>query len=183
MDIMETLGPGTQLLEKKENQHLTCEELLRTELNGKFLAVERYDAILWKIRSGYVVVLYGALALMGADNLNVSSNFGNTLFLTIVIVLMWGFGISGFLIDMGFLLSKLRVVLASNELYTLALQISLGNLTCAEASDQLKSLLQNSGESLQSVPASVMWNTLRWLIPLYFGTPVIGTIIFLIATP
>lgn len=179
---MEPLSLGSILMDKIESTKLTCDEIVRTELNGKYLAVERYDAILWKIRSGYVVVLYGALALMGGANLNISSILGNAQFLAAVVIMMWGFSISGFMIDMGFLLSKLRVVLASNELYGLALQIALGNLTCAQASDVLQPLLQNSGESSRHVPLVVLWGTLRWLLPLYFGTPIVGTIIYLVAT-
>lgn len=179
---MEPLTSKSNLINKLESTKLSCDEIVRTELNGKFLAVERYDAILWKIRSGYVVVLYGALALMGHDNLNIPSILGNARFFAIMVVLMWGFSISGFIIDVGFLLSKLRVVMASNKLYELAFNISLEKLTYTQASEELRPLLQNSGESSNPVPFSVFRLTLRWLLPLYFGTPILGTIIYLIAT-
>ncbi len=39
----------------------SLDELIRSELEGKNIATGRYDEILWKIRAGYVVVLYGAL--------------------------------------------------------------------------------------------------------------------------
>jgi hypothetical protein len=81
----------------------------------------------------------------------------------------------------GFLMSKLRVVIASNKLYDLAFKISLGKLTYVEAFDELQPLLQNSGESATPVPFAVFRITLRWLLPLYFGTPVVGTIIYFIA--
>ena len=41
--------------------YLDISELLKVELPGKKVAMGRYDEILWKIRSGYLVVLAGVL--------------------------------------------------------------------------------------------------------------------------
>ena len=180
---METLTNSSGLTDDLMSTKLTCDELIRTELKGKFMAVERYDAILWKIRSGYVVVLYGALGLVGGANLNILPTLGSERFLAAMVILIWGFSICGFIIDMGFSLSKLRVVLASDELYLLALEVALDRLECQDAYDRLEMLLKNAGESSQRVPFGVQWNTWRWLLPLYFGTPIVGTVIYLTAAP
>lgn len=165
-------------LELGETKRLTCDELIRAELTGKFSAVERYDSMLWKIRSGYVVVLYGGLAILGGTGLNISTILGNTRFLIATLILIWGFSFCGFFIDVGFSRSKLRVVVASNQLYTLALQFALGKRQYEQEYDALRVLLENSGESLRKVPGDLLWNTVRWLMPLYFGTPVVGTVIY-----
>jgi hypothetical protein len=176
--MMATQDQRGSALELGDTKKLTCDELIRTELAGKFAAVERYDSMLWKIRSGYVVVLYGGLAILGSTGLNISAILGNTRFLAATVILIWGFSLCGFLIDIGFSRSKLRVVIASNQLYTLALKIALGKVQCDQEYDALHALLENSGESLRRVPADLLWNTLRWLLPLYFGTPIVGTFIY-----
>lgn len=43
---------------------ITPDELIRSALDGKPQATSGYDAILWKIRAGYVAILYGALGLL-----------------------------------------------------------------------------------------------------------------------
>ena len=43
---------------------LAREELIRAELDGKLKAIAGYDEILWKIRAGYVGILYGSLAII-----------------------------------------------------------------------------------------------------------------------
>jgi hypothetical protein len=159
-----TVATVDQVLDSADQvktKRLTSEELIRFELQGKFRAVARYDSMLWKIRSGYAVVLYGALAIVGGTELNISSILGNSRFLVATILLIWGFSLCGFIIDVGFLISKLRVVIASNELYDLALQIALGTVDPRREYSKLRDLLQNSGESLRQVPFAVLWNTFR----------------------
>jgi hypothetical protein len=51
--------------ESKATPKLSYDELIRLELRGKLLAVERYDSMLWKIRSGYIAILYGTLTIIG----------------------------------------------------------------------------------------------------------------------
>jgi hypothetical protein len=38
--------------------------LVRAELEGKVRAVGDHDVILWKIRAGYLAILYGSLGLL-----------------------------------------------------------------------------------------------------------------------
>jgi hypothetical protein len=73
---------------------LTSDELIRAELRGKFLAIERYDSMLWKIRSGYVVVLYGALTILGVggtSGLIAMPSADRNRMLFAAVLLVWGF--------------------------------------------------------------------------------------------
>ncbi len=83
-------------------------DLIISELQDKSRAIHGYDAILWKIRSGYVVVLYGALSLVSGK---VVALTGAALLLFIV-----GIALAAFLIDYSFVLRKMRVVVAGDEL-------------------------------------------------------------------
>ncbi len=51
----------TEQPQESERAELTLDELIRSQLQGKTRSLGQYDAILWKLRSGYVVVLYGVL--------------------------------------------------------------------------------------------------------------------------
>jgi hypothetical protein len=159
----------------------TPEELIRSEVRGKLLAGERYDTIIWKIRSGYIVVLYGALALLGGTGLDGAVQFGISDILSVALILVWGFSLSGFIIDLDFLLSKLRVVTALNALIDLALRIALQQTNALQEYASLQGLLQMSGEASKPVDKSRLWITLRWLLPFYFVTPIMVTIIYLIS--
>src|SRR5215204_4446808 len=103
---------------------LTPDELIRLELRGKFLAVERYDSMLWKIRSGYVVVLYGALTIVGGTSgLTATPSLGGNRVLGAALLLIWGFSLSGLAVDYFFLKAKFRVVNDVNALKDLGLPV------------------------------------------------------------
>jgi hypothetical protein len=53
------MGPN----EQPSTAKLTRDELILFELRGKNIAIGRYDTILWRIRSGYLIVVYGSLLL------------------------------------------------------------------------------------------------------------------------
>ena len=53
--ITDSRSDQEQSLESQTEERFTLGELMRLELDGKNQATGRYDAILWKIRSGYVV--------------------------------------------------------------------------------------------------------------------------------
>lgn len=154
---------------------LTYENLIRMELDGKFKAVERYDSILWKIRSGYIITLYGGLSLLGNKDMNLIAVNNKLL---IIALFAWGVSICAFIVDRGFLISKLRVVQDSNALYAVALEVAEGKKIIDPS--MLKQLLLNSGESLKRVQGKVLGNAWRSILPLYLITPVFATIAWLV---
>lgn len=157
------------------NLNLTLEELIRSELHGKDLAIERYDSILWKIRSGYVAVLYGALSLFGKEVLSLP---------LLTLALICGFSLCAFIIDYSFLRSKVQVVVAKDKLADIALQF-VSKAEDAQFKD-LSYLLHNSGEDptfrFESDVHRILWN---WngagrVLILYVVTPIVGAIVSLI---
>lgn len=161
-----------------ETRPLTCDELIRTEIAGKSTALGRYDSILWKVRSGYAIILYSGLAILGTTGLNISTILGNERFLIALIMLIWGFSICGYAIDINLSHRKLRVVEASNRLYILALDLALGKVQYNQAHHDLDALLTNAGESLIHVPRRLFWYNALWIAPIYLGTPIIASIIY-----
>lgn len=165
---------------------LTRENLIWSALEGKLNAIGGYDAIIWKVRAGYVAILYGALTLLvgtgGASGIAViMSNFFHAVSIFLLIV---GFSATAFIIDFSYLRKKLRVIVARDALIDIALQSD------AEDKEKLESLLHIAGETfVESLPgeahmeykAKRNWN-LKWiLVPLYATTPVIAFFIYLIS--
>jgi hypothetical protein len=160
---------------------LTSDELIRMELRGKFLAIERYDSMLWRIRSGYVVVLYGALTIVGGTSgLIVTPNSDNNRMLAVALLLIWGLSLSGLAVDYFFLRAKFRVVKDANDLKDLALRVARGkNLGDAEYAT-LRELLQISGEKPKSVRGPQFWNAWFSVVWIYLATPILGIAVLFI---
>jgi hypothetical protein len=150
---------------------LTLEELIRSELQGKSQAIGRYDDILWKIRSGYVAILYGALSLLGKETLGSPS---------LTLLMIYGFSVCAFVVDYSFLRSKLRVVVAKDRLVDVAQQLIAG--TEATSLQDIPALLHISGENptfpFESDVQGVLWHWKgAWrVLVLYAVTPIIGTV-------
>jgi hypothetical protein len=148
-------------------RRLTRDELILWELDAKNEAVLRYDATLWKIRSGYVLVLYGALSLLGYD-------VRDSPWLAFVFVL--SFSILAFAIDYSFLHSRLRVVAAQNRLMDVALDLASGatNIT----TDALRDVLHVSGDNpeLAAEARRLIWTPQNALLIvfLYGATPLVA---------
>ncbi len=98
----------------KVPRDITLDDLVCSELQGKDMAIERYDSILWKIRSGYVTILYGAISLLGGAISLLGREVERLPWLALALI--WGFSICAFIIDHGFLRSKIQVVIAKDNL-------------------------------------------------------------------
>jgi hypothetical protein len=99
---------------------LIVDELVRSEIAGKIVALNRYDEIIWKIRTGYVLILYGTFGfLLGKgqklDRLNLQ-----------ILVLICGFSVLAYFVDLTLRIRQLRVVTAVNLLSDLGLNACNG---------------------------------------------------------
>lgn len=112
-------------------------ELIWFELRGKNVALARYDSIIWKIRSGYLVVLYGALSLLLGKGDNSVPVLDSAM-----VMLIWGFSAFVFIVDCIFRIRQLRVVIALNDLMKKAIA-----RTEETADGDIKRLLLVAGES------------------------------------
>ena len=154
-----------------EDRELTVEELIRSQLEGKSKALERYDAILWKIRAGYLAVLYSILTVLSGKEFDLKDLIGSTPKVEILFYTAISFSLCAFFVDLGFLLSKLRVVQARNDLSDLALQVATRQTQAADAAGKLKRLLHLSGES-PGLPGFRALVTGTWpIVLLYITTP------------
>jgi hypothetical protein len=154
---------------------LTSDELIRTELRGKFLAIERYDSMVWRIRSGYVVVLYGSLTILGGTSglVNISTVDSNRMLL-VAVVLVFGFSLCGLAVDFFFLRAKFRVVHDANDLKDLALRVAAGKTNIETEYDVLQELLHISGEKPKKVRGAQFRHAWASVIWIYLTSPILA---------
>lgn len=176
--------------EPKQGDGLTSEQLIRSGLDDQARAIAGYEGVIWKIRSGYIVVLYGTLTLIlgeeGVPNVcAISHNFSQSVAL---FSLIFGLSLSVFLIDFGYVRKKLKFVVAREELVELACRLDF-DIRDQRVRDKLKKLLHVAGETR---PAKLSkearaeykekrkWNLFWILLPVYLTTPVLALSIFIL---
>ena len=167
-------------LEPADNTDLSLEELIRSHLRGKSSALEKYDAIIWKIRSGYIVILYGTLTVLGGEKIKLHGLTDSDLVLPFLLLLTWGMSSCAFLIDRSFIISKLRVINDWNQLSNLSLDLATGKKDRNDVELEIrdKMLLNLSGESLKDVDPIAKKRYLTRSLLLYLMTPIAATAIY-----
>jgi hypothetical protein len=158
--------------------------LVMAELEGKLKAIAGYDEILWKIRAGYVGILYGSLAIIigtnGINNLNTLMDDERRLLTLFLLVA--GFSFSSYIVDRTYLSKKIRVIVARNFLVKLLFNKEV------ETTNSLFSLLMISGELRESeLPDqareefSRIFSENHWgeLLPIYATAPCLMLCIYL----
>jgi hypothetical protein len=142
--------------------------LIKDELDGKGNAIAHYDEMLWKIRSGYAMFLYGSIGLIvglvGEKVLTANSSTINS-----IGILIFGFSAFAAFLDYSFMASKLRVVNYRDRLSELAFfKVNAGKWE-ASFDNELLECLKNSGERRDKVNWSQRTGFWRPVI-LYGGT-------------
>lgn len=134
---------------------LTINELIRIELQGKHEATGRYDTIIWKIRAGYVAVVYGLIGFMVGKEMDLSKiNLGLILFTLAISAI-------ALILDLMFRICQIRVLKARNQLVDLSVDLAMGQSADAAL---LKGLLHISGED---PTIQITWTDWKGLAPLF----------------
>lgn len=166
-------------MEEPDNRPMDQNELISFQLKGKAAALERYDAILWKIRAGYVAILYGVVGVLWGKDFNFSPGGASIYSVSLFCLVTAGFSVSAFLVDLSFLTAKLRVVEAYNQLSDLVLDLQKSGAPTSQQRADLKRLLHLSGEAIAKVSRACLWQNLFPVFLIYFCTPALGALFLL----
>ena len=157
---------------------LTIDDLIRSELEGKVAALTRYDEILWRIRTGYVAITYGALVLLvGKESQALQKLLGPAGVLSSLVPLACALSVAILLIDLSFLFGKLRVVHARNQLSDIALRRTASKSLSLTDTTALEGLLHMAGEGLSLPPVRLLAAGTWPLIAIYASMP--GMLLYL----
>lgn len=171
-------------------------ELVKTDLAGKVRATGGYDAIIWKIRTGYVLLVYGAVGLfLGRQDTPDLQQIANSIDLSLgIFVTIVGFSFSVCLIDHAYVRQKMRVVVTRDELMQACL-----NTTTPPTLNRIRRLLTLAGEDptlfdehdgsddkelrerlLKAFDLRMKWNRERVLAWLYLTAPILSVLLYII---
>lgn len=150
---------------------ITLDELIRGQLAGKLVALARYDEIIWKIRGGYVAVLYGMLAFFVGKESKLVEVLSSSEVLRSLFPISLSLSLCAFLVDLAFVLSKLRVVAARNRLSDIAVERAAGHKLHESEQVELTNLLHLSGEAFTLPPHKLLIAGLWPILALYLVTP------------
>lgn len=151
---------------------ISVDELIRGQLAGKLIALARYDEIIWKVRAGYVAVVYGMLAFFVGKESKLTEVLNSADLLHGLLPIAVSLSVCAFLVDVAFVLSKLRVVAARNRLSDIAMSRAAGHELRESEIEELATLLHLSGEALTIPPFALLVSGLWPLFALYFVTPI-----------
>jgi hypothetical protein len=124
---------------------LSLDGLVKDELRGKGTAVAKYDEMIWKIRTGYAMLLYGAIGIV-AGLVNQKAVALNSRVAWAAVALIIGFSVFGALLDYSFMAAKLRVVKYRDRLTELAWSMAMSEQITEAQKRELLECLKNSGE-------------------------------------
>jgi hypothetical protein len=157
-----------------QEYRVTIDSLIKDELDGKADAIARYDDMLWKIRSGYAVLLYGAVGIV-AGLVNKGIVELDTETAASISVLIFGFSAFAAFLDYSFMRSKLRVIDYRDRLTVLAYNRAVSVRSDTGDQHELLECLKNSGERQEHVDWSR--RTGFWRPPTLYGDTCIVCIV------
>jgi hypothetical protein len=132
------------------DDRLSADSLIRDALAGKSGAVARYDEMIWRIRTGYAVLLYGAIGIVaGLVNQKTVSLDSKVAWAAVVLVI--GFSVFGALLDYSFMSAKLRVIKYRDRLTELAWSRAISKQADEAQNREILECLKNSGDRKERV--------------------------------
>ena len=152
-------------------------QLIMSSLESKLATINKYEEIIWKVRTGYLAILYTGLTfLVGKTNLDVNGlkqlALDETASLTVFFLIV-GFSLSAFLVDFAYLRKKLRVTVIRDMLVEAAYnpeckyRLQMYRLLQLAAERPLKKHFSVGQDKYRS---KVTWNLLWILLPIYAVT-------------
>ena len=151
---------------------ITLDELIRAQLEGKLFALGRYDDILWKVRAGYVAVIYGMLGLLVGKESQLVGFVGAEGLLHSLSPITLGVSVCAMLIDLAFVVAKLRVVAARDRLSDLTANRARDRHLTDEQYTELLELLHLSGEHFTMPPLGLVIGGI-WPLLIYLFAPAV----------
>jgi hypothetical protein len=100
------------------NKSEVLEKLVLAEVEGKKAAIQSYDGIIWKIRTGYLTLLFAGWAILLKSIADAAEKPGSQYVVLIVAMFLFsaGLALGGYFVDRTYTKRKARVISAQNAL-------------------------------------------------------------------
>lgn len=90
--------------------------VIMQEIAGKNAAIHAYDGIIWKIRSGYLALVFGGWAILLKSLADGPLEKSNIIVVVSMFLVNLGMSFGGCFVDCNYVRRKFRVILALNDL-------------------------------------------------------------------
>ena len=119
-------------MEQKKRDTLLSHPPIEAALAEKAKALAHYEDIIWKVRSGYILILYGAYILVfgkeGLQSITARDGGDQKIKLLVLLLLIIGLSLSVFMIDLGYVRKRLKIAVAIDRMVDLGLDSGLRSL-------------------------------------------------------
>ena len=110
------------------NNEDLLEKLVMAEVSGKNNAIQAYDGMIWKVRTGFLTLLFAGWAVLLKGMADSSGGQKNYFNLTVAMLFFsLGLAVGGWFVDRAYVRRKFRVILALDRLMD-AIRRSIGAL-------------------------------------------------------
>jgi hypothetical protein len=118
MKTLEKKKPSERMDETEASPPGILEKIVLAEIEGKKKAIQVYDEIIWKVRTGYLTLVFAGWAILlrslVADTLRSGPQFAG--FFASMFLFSMGLAVGGWFIDKTYTQRKVRVIAALNHL-------------------------------------------------------------------
>ena len=141
-------------------------DVARAEIAGKNAAIHAYDSMMWRVRSGYLTLLFAAWGYILGGALGKDANIALIHRVTLsMLVISIGLALAGLLVDLNLKKRKFRVIASLNKLYAALWHGVLDSSVQGE----LRVAGDSGGESYAQVAG---YSSSRNLLFIIYGIPV-----------
>lgn len=123
------------------------DRLVMDEIGGKNRAVHAYDSIIWKIRTGFLTLLFAAWGIVLSSLIQSAQpvDVSNLILMFALWLVSFGLSMAGFAIDRNYVQRKFRVIRDLNGLLEAVLNLEPNDY--AASLERVKPYLRVSGDS------------------------------------
>lgn len=148
------------------------EQIILGEIGGKNSAIHAYDQMIWKIRSGFLAILFGGWGIILKGMIDKKTPLNSVYpYILIMLAVSTGIAFGGFIIDRNYVQRKFRVIDALNKLMEVLTKF------CGEEGERKKCQIEGLRPLLKVAGDS---NTKDYNIPGYSGAIRAGVFIYFI---
>jgi hypothetical protein len=112
------MDKATEISKGSDQELPSLSALISDALKEKLEAISGYDDIIWKIRAGYLAILYGSIGLfLGTNGISdIGGLISDQKIVIILVLTVLGLSLSAYQIDSTYTLRKLKVIVTRDLL-------------------------------------------------------------------
>jgi hypothetical protein len=135
------------MTETKNTDIEFLKNLIANEIGGKMNAIHAYDKMMWKVRSGFLTLIFAGWGIIIKSIIEAKTEMKTVLpYIFIFSTLSIALAIAGYKIDMNYAKRKFRIITSVNHLIPLIVKFTIEKMEVTNF-EELTALLKISGDA------------------------------------